>query len=141
MSGQWSMKIFVASRSKIQIMPISSVAGWSSLVARQAHNLKVAGSNPAPAPNLNQPILKENYFSLFPSGALKLHIMSVTVKDLLDAGVHFGHQVRRWNPKSKPSCTTIVMEYPLLIWRKPTICSKRPPTQSKKSYLMASKFC
>ena len=27
------------------------VAGWSSPVARQAHNLKVAGSNPAPAPN------------------------------------------------------------------------------------------
>ena len=26
-------------------------AGWSSLVARQAHNLKVAGSNPAPATN------------------------------------------------------------------------------------------
>jgi hypothetical protein len=25
-------------------------AGWSSPVARQAHNLKVAGSNPAPAP-------------------------------------------------------------------------------------------
>ena len=24
-------------------------AGWSSLVARQAHNLKVVGSNPAPA--------------------------------------------------------------------------------------------
>ncbi len=28
--------------------------------------------------------------------------MNVTVKDLLDAGVHFGHQIRRWNPKSKP---------------------------------------
>ena len=28
--------------------------------------------------------------------------MNVTVKDLLDAGVHFGHQVRRWNPKTKP---------------------------------------
>src|ERR1700759_4840097 len=26
-------------------------AGWSSLVARQAHNLKAAGSNPAPATN------------------------------------------------------------------------------------------
>lgn len=26
-----------------------SVAEWSSLVARQAHNLKVAGSNPASA--------------------------------------------------------------------------------------------
>ena len=24
-------------------------AGWSNLVARQAHNLKVVGSNPAPA--------------------------------------------------------------------------------------------
>lgn len=27
--------------------------------------------------------------------------MNITLKDLLDAGVHFGHQVRRWNPKSK----------------------------------------
>src|SRR5262245_16512409 len=27
-------------------------AGWSSPVARQAHNLKVVGSNPTPAPNL-----------------------------------------------------------------------------------------
>lgn len=30
------------------------------------------------------------------------HIMKITHKDLLDAGVHFGHQLRRWNPKSKP---------------------------------------
>src|SRR5437762_4645845 len=30
---------------------ISKGAGWSSLVARQAHNLKAAGSNPAPATN------------------------------------------------------------------------------------------
>jgi small subunit ribosomal protein S2 len=28
--------------------------------------------------------------------------MSITVRDLLDAGVHFGHQTRRWNPRSKP---------------------------------------
>jgi predicted GIY-YIG superfamily endonuclease len=28
------------------------IAGWSSLVARKAHNLEVAGSNPAPATNL-----------------------------------------------------------------------------------------
>jgi len=26
----------------------------------------------------------------------------VTVKELLEAGVHFGHQTRRWNPKMKP---------------------------------------
>ncbi|MDG1701694.1 MAG: 30S ribosomal protein S2 [Opitutae bacterium] len=28
--------------------------------------------------------------------------MNITPKDLLDAGVHFGHQLKRWNPKSKP---------------------------------------
>ncbi len=26
----------------------------------------------------------------------------VTMKSLLEAGVHFGHQTRRWNPKMKP---------------------------------------
>ena len=31
------------------IKPSGIGAGWSSPVARQAHNLKVAGSNPAPA--------------------------------------------------------------------------------------------
>ena len=30
------------------------IAGWSSLVARQAHNLKVLGSNPSPATNFSQ---------------------------------------------------------------------------------------
>ncbi len=28
--------------------------------------------------------------------------MKVQIKDLLEAGVHFGHQTRRWNPKMKP---------------------------------------
>ncbi|MHB1016345.1 MAG: 30S ribosomal protein S2 [Coriobacteriia bacterium] len=28
--------------------------------------------------------------------------MSVSMKNLLEAGVHFGHQTRRWNPKMKP---------------------------------------
>ena len=27
---------------------------------------------------------------------------SIAIKDLLEAGVHFGHQTRRWNPKMKP---------------------------------------
>ena len=26
----------------------------------------------------------------------------ITVQTLLDAGTHFGHQTRRWNPKMKP---------------------------------------
>ena len=25
-----------------------------------------------------------------------------SMQELLEAGVHFGHQVRRWNPKMKP---------------------------------------
>jgi small subunit ribosomal protein S2 len=28
--------------------------------------------------------------------------VKVQIKDLLEAGVHFGHQTRRWNPKMKP---------------------------------------
>lgn len=28
--------------------------------------------------------------------------VEVAVKDLLEAGVHFGHQTRRWNPKMRP---------------------------------------
>jgi small subunit ribosomal protein S2 len=28
-------------------------------------------------------------------------LVSVSMKDLLEAGVHFGHQTRRWNPKMK----------------------------------------
>jgi small subunit ribosomal protein S2 len=29
-------------------------------------------------------------------------VTSVTMKQLLEAGVHFGHQTRRWNPKMRP---------------------------------------
>ena len=36
------------------------VAGWSSLVARQAHNLEVGGSNPPPATNLKNTLRKDN---------------------------------------------------------------------------------
>ena len=35
--------------SKVEVPIFTIDAGWSSLVARQAHNLKVVGSNPAPA--------------------------------------------------------------------------------------------
>ena len=45
------------------------IAGWSSLVARQAHNLKVAGSNPAPATKLNSLGLR-----YLPRGALNLRL-------------------------------------------------------------------
>jgi small subunit ribosomal protein S2 len=29
-------------------------------------------------------------------------LSAIAVKDLLEAGVHFGHQTKRWNPKMKP---------------------------------------
>jgi small subunit ribosomal protein S2 len=28
--------------------------------------------------------------------------MNISLRDLLEAGVHFGHQTRRWNPRMKP---------------------------------------
>ena len=31
-----------------------------------------------------------------------MNIPSVTIKDLLEAGVHLGHKTFRWNPKMKP---------------------------------------
>eukprot|EP01035_Chromulina_nebulosa_P039770 gene39771-53778_t len=48
-----------------------SVAGWSSLVARWAHNPKVAGSNPAPATSIHETALpairSEGLFSCVPA--------------------------------------------------------------------------
>ena len=38
---------------------LNTDAGWSSLVARRAHNPKVVGSNPAPATNYNEAHLKK----------------------------------------------------------------------------------
>ena len=40
---------FVASAHPERGLP--RIAGWSSQVARQAHNLKVVGSNPTPVTN------------------------------------------------------------------------------------------
>ena len=44
-------------------------AGWSSLVARQAHNLKAVGSNPTPATNFSQDGWKT--FTQFTSYAIR----------------------------------------------------------------------
>src|SRR5438105_8852819 len=30
-----------------------------------------------------------------------VHVPTVTMRELLEAGVHFGHQTRRWNPKMR----------------------------------------
>jgi small subunit ribosomal protein S2 len=36
------------------------------------------------------------------AGALTTSGTAITMKQLLEAGVHFGHQTKRWNPKMKP---------------------------------------
>ena len=45
------LKIIVVKFIQLSIKYII-IAGWSSPVARQAHNLKVVGSNPTPATNI-----------------------------------------------------------------------------------------
>ncbi len=49
---------------QISNMP-NSVAGWSSLAARRAHNPKVVGSNPAPATKIKKERPTEAFFLLF----------------------------------------------------------------------------
>ena len=49
-SGRYDTTAIRSAATSIQRSPIHGTdAGWSSPVARQAHNLKAAGSNPAPA--------------------------------------------------------------------------------------------
>ena len=36
-----------------------------------------------------------------PAAERREHLTAVTVKELLEAGVHFGHQTKRWNPKMR----------------------------------------
>ena len=45
---------------------------------------------------------------------------AIGMKQLLEAGVHFGHQTRRWNPKMAPYIYTPVSYTHLTL---PTICS------------------
>ena len=41
----------------------------------------------------------------------------VSMKDLLEAGVHFGHQTRRWNPKmAAPSIKVTLDENSKSAW-------------------------
>src|SRR5439155_22488928 len=35
-------------------------------------------------------------------GSREVDVVALAVKELIDAGVHFGHRASRWNPKMKP---------------------------------------
>ena len=42
--------------------------------------------------------------------------VKVSLKKLLECGAHFGHQVRRWNPKMKPYIYSSRNGSCLLMW-------------------------
>ena len=51
-------------------------AGWSSLVARRAHNPKVVGSNPAPATKSSVPVDGQGREASSPGLVLGLFVMA-----------------------------------------------------------------
>ena len=68
------MKVSFLPKSEHKFRAADINAGWSSPVARQAHNLKVAGSNPAPATNTTH--LKNNGIKLAPHLAAPKYLNS-----------------------------------------------------------------
>lgn len=54
-------------------------------------------TTPTPAPEAAPAAAAETM-----AGALGAAGTAITMKQLLEAGVHFGHQTKRWNPKMKP---------------------------------------
>src|SRR5712672_1784776 len=55
----------------------SGDAGWSSPVARRAHNPKVAGSNPAPATKILEALLVLSWWGLRVSKSASLHFVQI----------------------------------------------------------------
>jgi small subunit ribosomal protein S2 len=47
------------------------------------------------------PVCKNSGFSRGTTGKEKMNLPKITVKELLEAGVHLGHKTFRWNPKMK----------------------------------------
>src|SRR5438477_9428910 len=89
---------------------MSSDAGWSSLVARRAHNPKVAGSNPAPAIAADQGVGLARALQTGRPGPRRPSVRAAFVVGLpglnLRAGepggfgVHAGRSIARAEPKA-----------------------------------------
>ena len=58
------------------------IAGWSSLVARRAHNPEVVGSNPAPATKNLQLVGQAGELFLLSRDRFFGSILSLSIKDL-----------------------------------------------------------
>ena len=73
-------------------------------------------------------------------------MISIGVKELLDAGVHFGHQTKRWNPKMKPfifepatASTSSTSARRSASWKRPAIFWPRPSAKAAKVLFVGTK--
>src|SRR5215207_4847784 len=80
-------------------LPVGCPAGRGALrpdrSPRRSHS-KSPRSRPHPRSSLGTPGRRRAT-----DGTKGTRVAVVTMKQLLEAGVHFGHQTRRWNPKMK----------------------------------------
>jgi len=72
----------------------------------RAEDVRVAGHRSATTTETASPAVPIRRSDAPVGAARRLHLRKddmavVTMRQLLDAGVHFGHQTRRWNPKMK----------------------------------------
>jgi small subunit ribosomal protein S2 len=51
---------------------------------------------------MSEPMAPATATQAYAAGAAQMQATPLTVRDLFEAGVHFGHQTRRWNPRMKP---------------------------------------
>jgi small subunit ribosomal protein S2 len=65
-----------------------------------------------------------------PEGARAMS--TVTMKQMLEAGVHFGHQTKRWNPKMKPYIFGARNGIYIIDLQKTAACSAAPTTSSRR---------
>ena len=75
------------------LAPASAGAGWGSPDPVRTHNREGESAWPIP---------RHRPRGSAPRPQLALEQADVNVRDLIEAGVHFGHQTRRWDPRMKP---------------------------------------
>ena len=80
----WSSPALTRRRRRQPRQTHKTTAGWSSPVARQAHNLKVAGSNPAPATKRKNNSTRQ---SIRMAGVLPLRTRTLHVAEERAAGL------------------------------------------------------
>ena len=72
------------------------------------------------------------------NGGIKMSVISM--KQLLEAGVHFGHQTRRWNPKMESTSTQREMVSILLTYRSQLVKLMKLTRQLLISQLTVAQF-